>query len=99
MLDAVGREDLDLTRVEMDRDGDDDRVLGIAEPLGDAGLDRRVRERLLELREIAVRQSDASHSSGAVSTAMSAAFAIATRRSVPGCLARQCQSTAAAAPA
>ena len=48
MLNAVGGA-ARLTGVEVDRDGDDDRVLGIAEPLGGAGIDVRVRERLLEL--------------------------------------------------
>ena len=51
MLDAVAGEDAPGAVVELHRDADDQRPLGIAEPLGHRVADRRMRERLLELRD------------------------------------------------
>ena len=49
VLDAVAGEDLDRAVVAAERDADDDRALGVAEPLGDHVGDARVRKRLLVL--------------------------------------------------
>ena len=51
MLDAVAGEDAPGSIVELDRDADDERSLGIAQPLGHRIADSRVRKRLLELRD------------------------------------------------
>ncbi len=50
MLDAVGRERPDGAVVELDRQREDHRALGIAQPLGDPVRDVGLEERLLELR-------------------------------------------------
>ena len=49
VLDAVAGEDLDRAVVAAERDADDDRALGVAEPLGDQVRDVRVGKRLLVL--------------------------------------------------
>ena len=69
MLDAIGREHLGLARVHVDRHGDQHRVLRVAQALGDAGDRCSATGSACSSCAIAVRQSDASHSSGAVSTA------------------------------
>ena len=51
VLDAVAGEDDAAAVVHPDRDGEHDRALGVAEPLGDGVGDVRVRQRLLELRD------------------------------------------------
>ena len=51
VLHPVGGKDLRLARVQMDRDRDEDGMLGIAEPFGRARVDGGGRECLLELRD------------------------------------------------
>ena len=51
VLHAVAGEDDARAVVQPDRAGDDDRPLRMAQPLGDAGVDVRVRHGLVELRD------------------------------------------------
>ena len=56
VLDAVAGEDDAAAVVELDRDGEHDRALGVAEALGDRVGDVRVRPRQLELRDRGLEQ-------------------------------------------
>ena len=51
VLYAVAGEHDPASVVELHGTGDDDRALGVAQPLGDAVVDVRVRDRLVELRD------------------------------------------------
>src|SRR5437763_173190 len=51
VLDPVGREDAELSGVEVDGDADDERALRVAQPFGHEVLDVGMRQRLLELRK------------------------------------------------
>jgi hypothetical protein len=56
VLHAITREDAPGAVVELDRDADDERALRIAEPFCDGGVDVRVGQRLLELRDRLVEE-------------------------------------------